>query len=69
MGGVYDNTGLKQPVEDYIRETDRSSRLSVVKDDYDRLFQSQVSLPRRLASTDLAEMPPGEGLPGQYCGP
>jgi hypothetical protein len=75
MGGVYDNTGLKQPVEDYIRETDRSSRLSVVKDDYDRLFQAQVSLSHRLAfdSTafllNLRKMPQGEGLPVQYCRP
>ena len=38
----YDKSGLQQPVEDSLRDHNRSQRLMAVKNDYNRLFEMQV---------------------------
>ena len=38
----HDKAGLRQPVEDALRDHDRTKRLSSVKSDYNRLFELQV---------------------------
>lgn len=38
----HDKAGLRQPVEDALRDHDRTHRLSAVKNDYNRLFELQL---------------------------